>query len=184
MSDYRWLKSPSFLYRLSVIITSCIIFICVIYINMFKINYNINQSITKITLLTNETILKTENKSANISAKSNKFVTIRPICSNPGMRKGRIHIAKDKLRWTPYYSKRWGNVLSPMWQARAMAILGGYIYTSRIFGSRTWMEYLPHKYYNISGVNITQFHIACNSCHGKRWEFAHECFNAWDFIHE
>lgn len=40
----------------------------------------------------------------------------------------RIQVGGDRVfYWTPHTSKRWGNVLSPYWQARALAQLAGHV---------------------------------------------------------
>ena len=62
----------------------------------------------------------------------------KPQCHDEEMAFGGISINENYIYWDASIwdrifgssLKRWGNILSPMWQARAMALLGGYEYQS------------------------------------------------------
>lgn len=53
-------------------------------------------------------------------------------CVAPLAAHARIQVGGDRVfYWTPHTSKRWGNVLSPYWQARALALLAGHVSEQR-----------------------------------------------------
>lgn len=106
---------------------------------------------------------------------------LKPVCNKMSL--GRLHLHSGIISWGPYYSSRWGNVLSPYWQGRAMSALGNYSFKTFTFGAKTWMKYLPtNSDPFINFTNYEQFRIACKQCDGIFWEFAHECVGAWDHI--
>eukprot|EP00877_Chromochloris_zofingiensis_P015247 jgi/Chrzof1/9977/Cz04g22180.t1 len=91
-------------------------------------------------------------------------------------------IQGNTLTWTPYTSSRWGNALSPYWQARAMATLGGLDFDSQPGFGQYWMQYLPRKVPRTTCPQPDKFDDACRRCQKHDWEFAHKCVGAWTEI--
>ena len=95
----------------------------------------------------------------------------------------RISIGGDQtIYWTPSTSSRWGNALSPYWQARALAHLAGYGFDAYVGFEQSWLVHLPKKLAPSSCPDVAQFTAACNSCDGESYEYAHRCNGAWVYI--
>jgi hypothetical protein len=80
---------------------------------------------------------------------------------------------------TTFFSKNWGNVLSPYWAARTMAELGGYEYKGGKFGKGTWMEYLPTQA-AAKSPRPEVFFKACDCDYS--FAYFHECNYGWGEI--
>jgi hypothetical protein len=77
-------------------------------------------------------------------------------------------------------SARLGNALSPYWQARAMAHLGGAAFSYQ--GSAAgWTDQLPKHVPARTACQREAFAAACDACAGAG-EFAHKCPGAWPHI--
>lgn len=75
----------------------------------------------------------------------------------------RVQVGGDRVfYWTPYTSKRWGNVLSPYWQARALAELAGHGFNAYAGFNSSWLQYLPKEVPPQGCPNITMFMRACS----------------------
>ncbi|GAX75545.1 hypothetical protein CEUSTIGMA_g2988.t1 [Chlamydomonas eustigma] len=94
--------------------------------------------------------------------------------------RGRMFIRNEAMNWGSYYSKKWGNALSPYWMARSLAALGGLSFSAgNGFGSDTWLKYLPAKVGKVGCVDPALFDYHCHSCPAGDWEFSHKCAGAW-----
>ncbi len=106
----------------------------------------------------------------------------------PRLQQGRIHQHHEskELTWVPFVSERWGNVLSPYWQARGAAHLSGYNFSCQAFGRHTWMEHLPTSVRADPQVcpNREAFAMMCHDPGPKcdSMEYAHKCVGAWNHI--
>lgn len=70
----------------------------------------------------------------------------------------RIQVGGDRMfYWTPYTSQRWGNVLSPYWQARALALLAGHVSVMHQHTLPTEVHVSPSPF----ARNKTTRHMAC-----------------------
>lgn len=120
----------------------------------------------------------------------------KPQCN--GMDDGGITINGNELVYKETFNshaRRWGNVLATIWQARAMALFGGYSFRYesnwvtyiKSLISHTWIAYLPIKYPSIeSRIDHAQFEIACHNCNevGMNWEYPAGCHGAIDYIQD
>lgn len=75
----------------------------------------------------------------------------------------RVRRGNNIFYWTPYTSTRWGNALSPYWQARAVAELAGYGFNAYGGFSHGWLKHLPKDVPPQGCPNITIFNQACSS---------------------
>jgi hypothetical protein len=95
----------------------------------------------------------------------------------------RISIGGDQtIYWTPNTSSRWGNALSPYWQARALAYLAGYGFNAYVGFDQSWLVHLPKKIDPSSCPDESRFKAACDSCDSDSYEYAHRCIGAWTYI--
>lgn len=79
-------------------------------------------------------------------------------------------------------SSRWGNALSPYWQARGMAHLGGLRFETRSTMLH-WVAHLPRVVEAPPHGCPDLFEQACATCTQQQgWEFAHACLGAWNYI--
>lgn len=65
--------------------------------------------------------------------------------------------------WTPYTSQRWGNVLSPYWQARALAELAGHGFNGYVGFEHSWLKYLPQELPPQRCPDLKRFEQACST---------------------
>lgn len=82
------------------------------------------------------------------------------------------------------HAGRWGNAISPYWQARTMAALGGYEYVTYGNTGNGWVEYLPKRVpAQPEKIDLVQFNAACAACESEiDWKFPHRCAIAWSTI--
>lgn len=69
-----------------------------------------------------------------------------------------------RLYWSPFTSDRWGNALSPYWQARAIAELAGHGFSAYSGFTSSWLQYLPKELPPDRCPNATKLNIACSAC--------------------
>jgi hypothetical protein len=96
------------------------------------------------------------------------------------------YIAGDTLRVRVNgTSTRVGNALSPYWQGRGMAFLGGLNFENPS-GMGSWLEHLPRHVPKPQGAGRCpdRFAEACWMCTDKdnSWEYSHRCTGAYDYI--
>lgn len=78
-------------------------------------------------------------------------------------------------------SDRWGNALSPYWQMRGMALLGGLDFVNPSGPMAEWMAHLPQRVPRPGAPpRPSEFDGACASCsrHPGDWMFTHRCVGA------
>jgi hypothetical protein len=85
--------------------------------------------------------------------------------------------------WVPYSTSRWGNVLSPYWQARGLAHTAGWNFDSYNGVDRDWLQLLPKRAPAGACADPPAFKKACDSC-ADSWEYAHRCPGAWIHIRQ
>ncbi|KAF8072825.1 hypothetical protein HT031_000485 [Scenedesmus sp. PABB004] len=95
----------------------------------------------------------------------------------------RIQFGGDRtLYHTPFTSRRWGNALSPYWQARALAVVAGQGFNAfGGFSGASWLAYLPKKLPPTTCPQPDRFRQACDMCDDS-WAYAHRCSGAWTGI--
>ncbi|WIA28952.1 hypothetical protein OEZ86_011475 [Tetradesmus obliquus] len=86
------------------------------------------------------------------------------------------------LYFTPYLSRRWGNALSPYWQARALALIAGQGFDAYEGFEGGWMQHLPKKLPPTTCPELGRFKEACDQCDSDSWLYAHRCHGAWQQI--
>lgn len=75
----------------------------------------------------------------------------------------RVQVGGDRVfYWTPYTSARWGNVLSPYWQARALAELAGHGFNAYSGFDSSWLKYLPKELPPQQCPDLKSFKKACS----------------------
>ena len=72
-----------------------------------------------------------------------------------------------------FFSRNYGNVLSPYWAARVLAELGGYKFEGKKFGKGTFMEFLPTKVPAKPSRKHELERFLCNC--PQRLGYYHEC---------
>eukprot|EP00882_Tetradesmus_deserticola_P011111 GHRQ01011748.1.p1 GENE.GHRQ01011748.1~~GHRQ01011748.1.p1 ORF type:complete len:342 (+),score=112.74 GHRQ01011748.1:47-1072(+) len=91
-----------------------------------------------------------------------------------------INFGGDRtLYYTPYTSRRWGNALSPYWQARALALIAGQGFDAYGGFEHGWMQHLPRKRPPTTCPELDRFKLACRQCDSDSWMHAHRCHGAW-----
>ncbi|KAF6254758.1 hypothetical protein COO60DRAFT_1462514 [Scenedesmus sp. NREL 46B-D3] len=83
------------------------------------------------------------------------------------------------LYFTPYTSRRWGNALSPYWQARALALIAGQGFDAYLGFEGGWMQHLPKRRPPTTCPELDRFKLACEQCDSDSWMYAHRCHGAW-----
>jgi hypothetical protein len=113
---------------------------------------------------------------------------LRQSLTCPRLRKASINVdhTRKRVRYSPVHSDRWGNVLSPYWQARAVAHLANYTYHGGAFAPDTWMRHLPT---NVTPAPNCQpdaegFGRMCRDAGPKcdAMVYAHKCVGGWNLI--